>query len=879
MKKILLFISCVVLVCSCDRAFITDKNYLSVVEVDFNQRKNKLNNTPYFDIFDTDMSQEQREAMQFLYAYMPLGDIYDYNADLFLKSVNATLSLKDSLSWVGGIPEEVFRHFVMPIRVNNEYLDSARYTLFSELYPRVKELNMYDAALEVNHWCHENVVYKPSDSRTSSPLATMKTAHGRCGEESVFTTAALRAVGIPARQVYTPRWAHTDDNHAWVEVWVDGQWYYMGACEPEPKLNIAWFSKTVQRGLLMHTKVFGKYNGPEQKMLHTPNFTEINVTENYAPTVKSVVTVKSIEGKIIEGAEVSFRIYNYATFFPVLTQITSKEGTAEIISGMGDMFVWASKGNNFGFKILSADKINNIDIVLDRKVGDIISENFDVAPPKEGLDEVLVTSEQRDANSERLIEEDTIRNGYISTFMTGAQAEEMAEELGFNKEKVKKFILQSRGNWSEIADFLRSSKDSKEKAISLLETLLEKDFRDVKSIELLDHLNHSPSTEYSQYYNEYVLSPRVSNELISIYKKPLQGMFGKKYIAQFQNNPIEFVEWVNKNIRVESAENSIGVPIFPVGVHNSKLTDSHSRDIFFVAACRSFGIPARLERVTGKVQFYNNNVWNDVEFGDKNQKTTPKGYLKLKYTADKVIDNPLYDMHFTISKYEGGEFKLMNFRNSGGFEGSASYRTTFKEPVALDKGYYMLVTGRRMASGKVLTSVVMFNISEDKTTKMDLVIREDKNDISVIGNLNPEELFLLEGDSTQKSILAESGRGYFVIAILGAKQEPTSHLLRDIVPFNKQFENWDRKMIMLFKNSTDLNRFDKGEFPPLPKNMVYGVDVNEKITNMLVKNLKIHNSHNLPIVVIADTFGRVVYFSQGYSTGQGEQLINVIKKL
>ena len=73
---------------------------------------------------------------------------------------------------------------------------------------------MYDAVLEVNHWCHEKANYQPSDARTSSPLATVKTAYGRCGEESTFLVAALRSVGIPARQVYTPRWAHTDDNHA-----------------------------------------------------------------------------------------------------------------------------------------------------------------------------------------------------------------------------------------------------------------------------------------------------------------------------------------------------------------------------------------------------------------------------------------------------------------------------------------------------------------------------------------------------------------------------------------------------------------------------------------------------------------------------------------
>lgn len=78
---------------------------------------------------------------------------------------------------------------------------------------------MEDAILEVNHWCHEKATYQPSDARTHSPLATVYTAIGRCGEESTFLVAALRAVGIPARQIYTPRWAHTDDNHAWVEAW------------------------------------------------------------------------------------------------------------------------------------------------------------------------------------------------------------------------------------------------------------------------------------------------------------------------------------------------------------------------------------------------------------------------------------------------------------------------------------------------------------------------------------------------------------------------------------------------------------------------------------------------------------------------------------
>ena len=67
-----------------------------------------------------------------------------------------------------------------------------------------KNASLQDAILEVNHWCHEKAIYTPSDARTSSPLATVRTAYGRCGEESTFLVAALRSVGIPARQVYIP---------------------------------------------------------------------------------------------------------------------------------------------------------------------------------------------------------------------------------------------------------------------------------------------------------------------------------------------------------------------------------------------------------------------------------------------------------------------------------------------------------------------------------------------------------------------------------------------------------------------------------------------------------------------------------------------------
>jgi hypothetical protein len=208
--------------------FLKDEAYRDMVHEQFLKRKElaKKRQDALFSVFDNEkLTRKQTEALEFLYAYMPLCDLGDYDGRFFLDQVNAAFRAKDYFSWGKSIPDDVFRHFVLVYRVNNENLDTARVAFFEELKDRKKGLSMEQAALEVNHWCHEKATYRGTDGRTSAPLALVKTSWGRCGEESTFTVTALRAVGIPARQCYTPRWAHTDDNHAWVEVWVDGKWY------------------------------------------------------------------------------------------------------------------------------------------------------------------------------------------------------------------------------------------------------------------------------------------------------------------------------------------------------------------------------------------------------------------------------------------------------------------------------------------------------------------------------------------------------------------------------------------------------------------------------------------------------------------------------
>lgn len=273
MKKILFAFALLGASCSSSH-FITEHAERAAVQGDFNARLQQLPRSGISEVAADKGDKTVAEALQFLYAYMPLADVADYPVAFHRAGVETALRTRNEMPWGKLVPDREFRHFVLPMRVNNEHLDSFRTMYYEELKARVQSLNMEQAVLEVNHWCHEHVTYTPSDARTSSPVASIRTAYGRCGEESTLLVSALRTVGIPARQVYTPRWAHTDDNHAWVEAWVDGKWHFLGACEPEAVLDLGWFNAPAARGLLMHTKVFGRYAGPEEVISTTPNYTD-----------------------------------------------------------------------------------------------------------------------------------------------------------------------------------------------------------------------------------------------------------------------------------------------------------------------------------------------------------------------------------------------------------------------------------------------------------------------------------------------------------------------------------------------------------------------------------------------------------------------------
>lgn len=869
MKRILISASlfALTLTAGAQGSFITDTQYRAGMESLFNQRI-KTVGKKFYNTKKEKLTADEQEALKFLYAYMPLADVTDYPTSFYADNVRLSFKARNEMSWGKNVPELLFRHFVLPIRVNNEPLDASRAYFYKELKERIKNLSMHDAILEINHWCHEKVTYQPADARTSSPLQTLRTATGRCGEQSTFAVAALRAMGIPARQVYTPRWAHTDDNHAWVEAWADGKWYFLGACEPEPVLNLGWFNAPASRAMLMHTRAFGNYNGPEEVLQRTNNFTEINLTSNYAPTAEVKFEVKDTDGKPVSGAKVEFKIYNYAEFYTAVTKQTDAQGRTSLSAGMGDLLIWASKDGKYGYSKASFGKDNTVTITLnhnvlsDKSKASFEEETFNIVPPAENAKTPYVSDEMRKENNRRFAYEDSIRKAYTATFLTKEQAEKI-------NPRATEYLVKARGNKQTIIDFLARHKDNEARALGILATLSDKDLRDIPT-EILED-NFTAKTNQ--------LSPRVEDEMISIpFKNYLEKAFAGKTAEMFRKDPTALVTWINKNIRIAPEYNALQIAQTPVGVMESKTTDERSRDIFFVDVARSLGIEARKDVVTGKVQYMKDGKWMDVKFDSKEQATAPTGKLVLTYEPSAFLDDPKYYNHFTISRIVNGSPQLMNFEEGQADMGNGTcWSNTFKNGYSFDTGTYMLTTGTRLASGSVLAATRIFNIEKGKTTTLPLDIRQDANDVSVIGQFNSESIISKYGKDV--SILSQTGRGYYILAVLGVGQEPTNHALHDIEKERAAFESWGRPVVLLFESEADAKKFQKDEFGSLPSTVQYAIDKNGAIREQIAREMKLQSKTQMPMFIIADTFNRVVFSSQGYTIGLGEQMKNVFKKL
>ncbi len=872
-KKLFVIVNCL-LFCLLSSSAVAQDDYWSSVYLDCQNRpgvsQNIYEKISNYRIMSDIQSRDMAQYLTFLYAYMPQSDLADYDFEFFEDQVKVALEARNTFSWGKTIPDDIFRHFVVVYRVNNENLDTARSYIFHQLKDRIKDMSMYDAALEVNHWCHEYVDYQPADVRTSAPLATLKTSHGRCGEESTLTVTALRAVGIPARQCYTPRWAHCDDNHAWVEVWVDGKWWFLGACEPDPDLNMGWFAYPSTRTMMVHTNVFGRYDGPEEVNKKTRYYSCINVLSNYADTVHLTITVVDEQQKPVKDALVRFKLYNYAEYYTLAAKLTDENGQASLVTGKGDLLVWVSKDDKYTFYKVDCRVENDPTIVFIPKEKTLKEEpwekmellddyvDFTIVPPVGNPDIPAPDAARQARCDQRKQYEDSLREAYRATFPTEAWVKAHLKNEYFTDEELYDIVRRSEGNYLEIIQFLQKY-DKKEDGLYLKEfvnALSDKDLRDTKWQTLERQLTYYHEGDYPlDVYFKGILPARISNELI----RGWRGVMSRGFHLFDEDRSLKAIyDFVKRAIVVDNECNYYNCPISPVGVIRFNRADAHSRDIFFVALCRALNKPCYLDNASNEIYAWENGKWNLVTFEEK----------PIEEYKTLILHNPNkmgYYTQYTLQRFENGEFVSFDFENDPRVE---------TNPIVLSvpAGYYCLSLGKRFDDGSVFSQMQFFNVTKDTTERyIDFFrkIQDSSLPLGVYGIINLKKIEV--GGRTLSSILKSSKKQHIILCLGTPGTEPVNHLMKEVAAKQEGYESWNGPMFFVKKEGTW--KSETGQ----PKNLTVIEEGYAELVEIFSKALGRELGKRSPMCFVIDKKGNIIYFSEGYNIGVGDRMLEIVK--
>ncbi len=810
-------------------------------------------------------TEEQQIAMKFLYASMPISDIADYDFETYLSFADHALFLKKNMAWCKTVPDDIFLNYVLFYRINNEDIEECRKHFYDLMYERIAGKTMHDAALEVNYWCLENAVYQTTDDRTASPLTVWRTGSGRCGEESTFTVTALRSVGIPARQIYTPRWSHCDDNHAWVEVWCDGQWHYMGACEPEPVFDKGWFTGSASRAMLIHSMVFSPIINNEEIIGRQDKTIVLNRIKNYAFSESFTVNVIDEQGKPVIGAAVQFEVLNESEFFPIASKITDECGKAEITLGLADIYIHVRKESRFTECFADTAQGNSIVVQFEQTNTRKNSiRDFKITVPEgDSSRSVLLTEKQKEQKQQKVAHADKIREEKVSSFYQEQEVNEAVENYSC-KEQVKEILCKAKGNFQEIKKYLCTpvENDNRDLRVKLLSSLSNKDFCDLKSETLLDHFQRS--LPFCDKYEEdifvkYVMCPRVYFEKMTPYRKFISGYFDEKTKISFQDNPRLVWDYVSHEIRSKEDQEYEELFTSPKGLLQIKCGSMLSQKILFTAICRTVGVPARINPMTLYAEYYQSKKFVSVE-----EEAECAAKLDI-HSSDNT--QWLYMQNWSVGILENGAYRTLDLSGETWKNGDL----TAKIPA----GFYRLLVSNRMPNGNLLAREYCFTAENGQTSAVSISL-PDAQMTDLLENI-PFADFKLTDERGNACLVKELVKDVPTVVIwLEEGKEPTEHILNELMEHHKEFNATGGQILFVLR--------DKGALlnPTLQKTLktdlnvalYYGDFVQDAST--LARSLY-SECEKFPLVFVTRDGVHALYSFSGYNVGIVDLLAKIIK--
>lgn len=804
------------------------------------------------------VSEDVIFAIKWIYANSPLSDMANYDFDLFKETAEHGVMLRETSPFAKDIPEDIFLNYVLHIRVNEEELCDCRKLFHGLLADRVNHLSMHDAIIEANYWNCENVMYQLTDIRTISALGAYNSAYGRCGEESNFGVNVFRAVGIPARQIYTPRWAHCDDNHAWVEVYCNGDWYFLGACEPEEVLNKGWFTNASSRAMLIHSRCFGDIEG-EEIISKVGMASFLNNLKLYAVTKKLTVVVKDEDGNRVPGAQVAFGILNYSNIFNAAIMTADENGEASLTCGLGSLNIHVKKDGKYCEKMIFTPDQDVVEIVL--KTEPIVHDEWQqfatIAPKDQIVNGAKPTEEQKELCQAKTTAANAKREQRVIDMFDAEKANAIVAKYGYSQE-IYNVLFDSRSNMENLVTFLEDENYDAQAKEKLLLTLSKKDRRDV-NIEILKEaldLTKDYTYEDEDMFYKYVVCPRAYYEPMCKSRQFILDFFTEEQKAGFKADPKSVWTYINETIGFDPTIEYGQITTNPIGALTVKNASPLSKKILFVAICRALGIMSRINMLNQLAEYYADGEFVPVEVLEKGNCTI----IFEKETEETF----LYYPDFSIGLLVNGEYQTLDLENEK-WDGN-------QLTINVTSGEYRVITDNRLPNGNLYANKYHFNLGEGETKTLKLE-KYQANLAEMLDNFALDEFKVYDGEGNVV-LGSELTKNKAILMWLEQGKEPTEHILNEMLDQEDDFQELPADTIFMINDKSALeNAKLQKVLATFPKIKVY-YDSFVPNVETLARRMYV-DPDKLPLIIVTTRELNAVYACSGYNVGSGDMLVKI----
>ena len=723
-----------------------------------------------------------------LIKYMPQVDLVSADDSFLLSDLNAIVKAKKRVPWANKVSKGIFYRYILPYRVSQEPLNNFRSLYVDTLLAVIKDVgNMDSAILKIDDWVTIHNKYKSTSPWDQSPIVTLKRGYGRCEEMATLLIMALRTVYIPARFVYTPWWPFTNSNHAWVEVWVNGKWKYIGKL----KNPNDWVVAATKRTALVAGTVWGKVTKNNEPILNSYRmFTIFNSTPNYEDTKTLSVNVTDENNVPVINAKIYIYVYNYSAFRVVASGKTDSTGHYTIRVGKTDLLLTAAKDTEFAWSHVRKND-NAITLRLGNRNIPDSSFWFYTIPPVEVKNK-----------GKKYTPPDTI---YLAqkVYMDKVNPVKSDIDISFPQKDDSIFIdilKSSHGNYKTILDFYNKTDNTKKAdLVTILKSIYEnkKDLVCLNSNNMRTLLNwYERNKQRISVFDDtialpYIVSPRVYFENFGTYKDTFSHLFANLISPLGIDSTVKkVVRYVDSAIDTvpDSLKSRFGGLMNPLETHKGKIGRPIEKYILSVGILRSLIVPSRLNYMNNGLEYYKEGKW--INLIPHSHVTQKYNHVKIVFhnEADGKILKLRYYYDFTINRVKDNKIVSLDLDVPDS-----------KDTIICDltPGKYFTIAGWRNLFGTAYIRINNFKIESDTVLdiKAGIPINELKTGNVIVRQFKlPEKAKLkdIEGKVFNSSTLR---KGKNLILVLDMHNESSISVLNKI-----KIENWQGH-IFIFTNS------------------------------------------------------------------------------